>query len=159
MTNSANPPSLQAPTEDRIGLAGRIKRAFEAKPAAPSELPEAEARQARRRAKCEVPPEAPQPPESMALAGAVPLAESKVDQVDSLKTPSGKTAVLMQMLQAADGATLDQMIAATGWQKHSVRGFMSGTLKKKHGFEVVSEVSDAGRVYRIVAAAEAPHAA
>jgi hypothetical protein len=46
------------------------------------------------------------------------------------------------------GATLDEMVAATGWQKHSVRGFMAGALKKK-GLIVASEKTDQGRSYRI----------
>jgi hypothetical protein len=40
------------------------------------------------------------------------------------------------------------MVVATGWQKHSVRGFMAGALKKK-GLIVASEKTDQGRSYRI----------
>ncbi len=41
------------------------------------------------------------------------------------------------------------MTAATGWQAHSVRGAMSGALKKKLGLIIASEKTEAGRVYRI----------
>ena len=49
------------------------------------------------------------------------------------------------------GASLDQLRKATGWQAHSVRGFLSGTLKKKMGLRVASsKVKDGQRTYRIV---------
>ena len=54
------------------------------------------------------------------------------------------------MLQRPDGATIEQMTAKTGWQPHSVRGFLAGTVKKKLGLTVESAVTaDRGRVYRI----------
>lgn len=40
---------------------------------------------------------------------------------------------------------------ATGWQKHSVRGFMAGALRKRHGLTAVSEKTESGRVYRTAA--------
>ena len=42
------------------------------------------------------------------------------------------------------------MMAATGWQAHSVRGAISGAIKKTLGFNVVSEKTEAGRTYHIV---------
>ena len=61
-----------------------------------------------------------------------------------------KQALLVGMLQRPDGATIEQMTAKTGWQPHSVRGAISGTLKKKLGLAVTSmKVEDRGRVYRI----------
>ena len=63
--------------------------------------------------------------------------------------PGGKLGQLVGLLQRADGATLDDMIAATGWQAHSVRGAMSGSLKKKLGLDITSTKTEAGRVYRI----------
>ncbi len=54
------------------------------------------------------------------------------------------------MLSRAKGATIEEMAAQTGWQTHSVRGAISGTLKKKLGLAVISAVVEArGRVYRI----------
>ena len=54
------------------------------------------------------------------------------------------------MLRAKDGATIGEIVAATGWQPHTVRGAMSGALKKKLGLEVTSEKVDGrGRVYRL----------
>jgi hypothetical protein len=61
-----------------------------------------------------------------------------------------KQATLIAMLRAPDGATIAEIMDATGWQSHTVRGAMSGALKKKLGLEVTSEkVEDRGRVYKI----------
>ena len=64
-----------------------------------------------------------------------------------------KQAMLIALLQAPDGATMDEIVAATGWLSHTARGAMSGALGKKLGL-VVSSEKDAtrGRVYRLPAA-------
>lgn len=64
--------------------------------------------------------------------------------------PSGKLGQLVALLAHPDGMTIAQAIEATGWQAHSVRGAMSGALKKNRGLTVSSEKTEAGRVYRIV---------
>lgn len=64
-----------------------------------------------------------------------------------------KQATLIAMLRAPDGATIEEIMAATGWQSHTVRGAMAGALKKKLGLEVTSEkVESRGRVYKLPAA-------
>ncbi len=64
-----------------------------------------------------------------------------------------KQATLIAMLRAPDGATIEEITAATGWQSHTVRGAMAGALKKKLGLEVTSEkVEGRGRIYRLPAA-------
>lgn len=64
-----------------------------------------------------------------------------------------KQATLIAMLRAPDGTTIAEIMEATGWQSHTVRGAMSGALKKKLGLEVTSEkVKDRGRVYKLPAA-------
>ena len=61
-----------------------------------------------------------------------------------------KQATLIQMLQRSEGATLNQMVIATAWLPHTVRGAMTGALKKKLGLEITStKVEGVGRVYRI----------
>ncbi|WP_299365178.1 DUF3489 domain-containing protein [uncultured Paracoccus sp.] len=61
-----------------------------------------------------------------------------------------KQATLIAMLRAPDGATIEEIMAATDWQSHTVRGAMAGALKKKLGLEVTSEkVEGRGRVYSI----------
>jgi len=64
-----------------------------------------------------------------------------------------KQAQLIAMLCANGGATIDEIVAALGWRSHTIRGAMSGALKKKLGLEVTSEkVEGRGRVYRLPAA-------
>ena len=46
------------------------------------------------------------------------------------------------LLCRRDGATIEELQAATGWQQHSVRGFLAGTVKKKLGLTLVSEKLD-----------------
>lgn len=66
------------------------------------------------------------------------------------KTRDGtKQQLLIDLLKRPDGATIDEIVAATGWQKHTARGAMSGALKKRLGLTVTSEKVERGRVYRI----------
>jgi Protein of unknown function (DUF3489) len=67
------------------------------------------------------------------------------------KTRAGtKHAQIVAMLQDRAGTTIAAIMAATGWQQHSVRGFLAGVVRKKLGLNLVSEPSESGRVYRIV---------
>jgi hypothetical protein len=66
--------------------------------------------------------------------------------------PKTKLAQLEAMLRRPDGATVEQIGKSLHWQAHSVRGAMSGALKKKQGLTITSEKTDNGRrVYRIAA--------
>ena len=72
--------------------------------------------------------------------------------VSKFSTPRAgtKQAMLIALLQAPDGATMDEIVAATGWLAHTARGAMSGALGKKQGLVVTSEKDEArGRVYRL----------
>ena len=60
-----------------------------------------------------------------------------------------KTARVIALLERPQGATLKAFSRATGWQTHSVRGFISGQLKKKLGLKVASSVREGERVYSI----------
>jgi hypothetical protein len=63
---------------------------------------------------------------------------------------SSKQQVLVDLLTRAEGATITQIVAATDWQAHSVRGVISGVLKKKLGLHIVSEKTKGGeRIYRV----------
>src|SRR3954468_6023958 len=64
------------------------------------------------------------------------------------KRPSKQDAVIA-MLRRPEGATVDGVANATGWQRPAVRGLFQGTLKKKLGRTVASVKEDRGRVYRI----------
>jgi hypothetical protein len=68
------------------------------------------------------------------------------------KRPSKQDAVIA-MLRRPEGATVDEVASATGWQRHTVRGVFSGTLKKKLRLTLASAKEERGRVYRIDAPA------
>jgi hypothetical protein len=62
-----------------------------------------------------------------------------------------KTAKILALLKRPGGASLQQLRKVTGWQAHSVRGFLSGTLKKKMGLRGTStKLQDGERTYRII---------
>src|ERR1700751_2456790 len=62
---------------------------------------------------------------------------------------------VIAMLRRPEGATVDEVASAMGWQRHTVRGLFSGTLKKKLGLSLASGKEERGRVYRIVDPASA----
>jgi predicted transcriptional regulator len=63
-----------------------------------------------------------------------------------------KQAKLIEMLKRPEGATINEIASALGWERHTVRGAIAGALKKKLGLEVVSEkIEGRRRVYRITA--------
>jgi hypothetical protein len=85
------------------------------------------------------------------LWSAIEMLPEPEPQSDA-KRPSKQDAVIA-MLRRPDGATVDEVASATGWQRHTVRGVFSGTLKKKLGLAVASAKEERGRVYRIGAPA------
>ena len=63
-----------------------------------------------------------------------------------------KTATILDLLKRKDGATLKELMKASGWQPHSVRGFLSGTVGKKMGLAVTSTKGEDGeRTYSVKA--------
>ena len=66
-----------------------------------------------------------------------------------------KQDVVIAMLRQPEGATIEEVASVTGWQRHTVRGVFSGTLKKKLGLTLASAKEERGRVYRIAEPASA----
>ena len=71
------------------------------------------------------------------------------------KIPTGKIATLVDLMRRPEGAEIEEMMAATGWQAHSVRGAISGSVKKALGLEVTSIKEVDVRVYRIAPGVDA----
>ena len=63
--------------------------------------------------------------------------------------PDSKQDRIVALLQRPEGATLDVLVKETQWQKHSVRGFLAGTVRKKLKLPLLSEKIDGVRTYRI----------
>jgi hypothetical protein len=74
-------------------------------------------------------------------SGSFPAASKRSDT---------KQAKVIAMLRDQNGATVDAMVRSTGWQQHSVRGFLAAVVRKRLGLDLTSEAKDSGRVYRIV---------
>ncbi len=90
---------------------------------------------------------------STAQAALVPAAKPSSPtsgQPTSKKAvPGSKKARVITMLRSPDGATISAMIKATGWQQHSVRGFLAGVVRKKLKLNLDSKKIDGSRFYRI----------
>ena len=84
-----------------------------------------------------------------------PTRPATIDQrrrysVEQAEQTESKKALIIAMLRAPSGATIEAMMRATGWQPHSVRGFLAGVIRKKLGLDLVSAAAaESGRVYRI----------
>jgi hypothetical protein len=63
--------------------------------------------------------------------------------------PGSKKARVITMLRSPGGATIAAMMKATGWQQHSVRGFLAGIVRKKFKLKLDSKKIDGSRVYSI----------
>lgn len=71
------------------------------------------------------------------------------------RTPSrslSKSEIILQALKRKRGASLDELCTITGWQTHSIRGHISGTLRKKKKLNISSDLTKSGiRRYRLIA--------
>lgn len=85
---------------------------------------------------------------SSAGAKAAGQAQGSGNDVQRDRAPS-KALLVLEMLQQPEGATLEQMVAATGWLPHTTRAMLTGLRKKGHA--VTSEKLDGVRTYRVSA--------
>jgi uncharacterized protein DUF3489 len=81
------------------------------------------------------------------------IARQPVSDPKSKKPDRGsKQSHVIAMLQSPNGATIGAMMKATGWQQHSVRGFLAGVVRKRLKLKLDSKRVDDERVYRVAAA-------
>ena len=79
-----------------------------------------------------------------------PDALTRSEPIPHTLRPGTKLAAIIDAMRNPDGATIAQMMAGTGWQAHSVRGAISGMVRKRLGCEVITEKgTDGQRAYRI----------
>ena len=81
-----------------------------------------------------------------------PSAPNKALTPSASTAASSKQAKILEMLRAPAGATIAAVMKATGWQQHSVRGFLAGTVRTKLKLNLTSEMVGDKRVYRIAKA-------
>src|SRR5258705_10188081 len=88
---------------------------------------------------------------------AVSAKATKASSDRAQPQPDSKQDKIIALLQRPKGATLDALVRETQWQKHSVRGFLAGTVRKKLKLPLLSEKIDGARTYRIAPAKAANH--
>jgi hypothetical protein len=62
-----------------------------------------------------------------------------------------KQSAAIAMLRSSGGATIDGLMKVTGWQQHSVRGFLAGVVRKRLGLNLDSSLVAGQRIYRVTA--------
>ena len=87
-------------------------------------------------------------PASVRKTARQPVSDTKIKKSDR----GSKQSHVIAMLQSPKGATISAMMKATSWQQHSVRGFLSGVVRKRLKLKLGSKLVDGERVYRVVGA-------
>jgi len=80
-----------------------------------------------------------------------PAARKTSPKTTATKSPT-KQDQLLALLRRPQGTTIEHAAKTLDWQPHSVRGIISGVLKKRLGLTITSEKGDGGRVYRVASA-------
>ena len=89
---------------------------------------------------------------AMSCPAPVPAANAAQHTADpKAKKPDtrSKQSRVIAMLQSPTGATIAAMMTATGWQQHSVRGFLAGVVRQRLKLKLASKKVDGNRVYQI----------
>ena len=84
-----------------------------------------------------------------ACIAAKPAQQATADTKSKKADPGSKQSRVIAMLQSPTGATIAAMMKATGWQQHSVRGFLAGVVRKRLKLKLGSKKVDGNRVYQI----------
>lgn len=90
-----------------------------------------------------------------AAAAKPAVKRAKTAPAQTPEVTTTKQSQLITLLRSAAGASMEQMMALTGWQSHTVRGMLSGSLRKRLGLDVQCQRVDGVHLYRIVEAAAA----
>ena len=77
------------------------------------------------------------------------IGKSKSRVTPPTAAAASKQQILISLLKRPEGAAIEELMEATGWQRHSVQGTLSGVLKKRLGLPVVTEFGERGHMYRI----------
>ena len=89
---------------------------------------------------------------SSAVGRAKAPKQATVDPTAKKADPGSKRSRVIAMLRSPAGATIAAMMQATGWQQHSVRGFLAGVVRKRLKLKLGSNKVDGTRVYRVAGA-------
>ena len=81
------------------------------------------------------------------MAKPAQFAASKAKRQNTKR--GSKQASVIAMLRSPAGATIDAMMKATGWQQHSVRGFLAGVVRKRLKLKLGSKKVDGERIYQV----------
>lgn len=124
--------SIQSPAKNagKLPLKAATKSTINITGPAPSKTPSPKP------AKSPKPPAPPKAPEDVGLFTIVSKAPNK-------------QAIIIALLRKPDGSKLAELMQATGWQAHSIRGFLSGTIKKKLGLNLISQKHDGVQHYKL----------
>jgi len=92
----------------------------------------------------------PSPAKSRLSVRAAKPSQQHADEPKANKADAGsKQARVIAMLQPPTGTTIAAIMKATGWQQHSVRGFLAGVVRKRLKLKLTSKKVDGNRIYQI----------